>query len=122
MSEHDGENVPLPRIRICRCESPCTCITEEKAIASSAAFLRERFGNLRCDHEAVSCCVRCNVMYLVKVAERAVAGHLRYLVPLNDCLSCEYHAAGLRGPCGTHAEPALSASSEHLSTSQGDET
>lgn len=71
----------LVGFRICPCDGDCRCATEEAATASAARFLRERFAGRRCDHKAVSCCERCNVMYLVAVAERAVGGKFRYVEP-----------------------------------------
>ena len=66
-------------IRICGCDDECRCMTEEAAIASAAAFLRETFQGRPCDAQAVSCCVRHNVLYLVKLAERAVEGRFQYV-------------------------------------------
>lgn len=65
--------------RLCPCTEPCNCIPGHLAAASSARFLRERFEHQPCDSDGVSDCVRCTVIHLVTVAEKALAGNFRYV-------------------------------------------
>lgn len=44
-----------------------------EAIASSIKFMETNVEPRRCDHSAVSCCVRCNAVYLAKVMKRLLA-------------------------------------------------
>ncbi len=46
---------------------------EREAVDASLKFLRERYAKARCDCPAVSECVRCNTMYLVRVVEDVAA-------------------------------------------------
>lgn len=45
----------------------------QAAILSSVRTLREKLARAPCDDMAVSDCIRCNAMFLVKVVERLVA-------------------------------------------------
>lgn len=46
---------------------------ERAAVLSSVEFLRAKYGKARCDDQAVSCCVRCNTMYLVRKMDTLLA-------------------------------------------------
>lgn len=44
-----------------------------EALLSDIKMLRARFEKARCDDPAVSCCVRCNVMHLIKFADEMLS-------------------------------------------------
>ena len=45
----------------------------DRSVFATLRDLRERFATAKCDNEAVSCCIRCQVMHLVSRVERARA-------------------------------------------------
>lgn len=46
---------------------------QREAIASSVKFMETKVEPSRCDHSAVSCCVRCNAVYLAKAMKKLLA-------------------------------------------------